>query len=174
MEILIIGGALVALMVYVSTRVKNSAASAYEREKIETEDFSIIKPAEFISPFSENSEYAFNALSRDFGNDEAEEFRQAQANLSVYPNTNFEEIRRNALQLIGKTLSEETSDSVAEKVCLLIGEKAENAVETEVFYKIVESKTQNKIYELKISVLSEFKETYAAAVNELINGFEVK
>ncbi len=174
MEILIIGGALVALMVYVSTRVKNSAASAYKREKVETEEFSIIKPEEFISPFDENSEYAFTALSRDFGTDEAEEFRQARADLRVYQNTDFEEMRRNAAASTGKILSDETSESAAEKICLLLGEKTENEIQSEIFYKIVESKTQNKIYELKITVLSEFKKNYSAAVNELLSGFEVK
>jgi len=174
MEILIIGGALVALMVYVSTRIKNSAASAFERETIETEEFSIIKPENFISPVGENSEFIFTALSRDFGTGEAEEFKQAQAELRVYPNADFEEVCRNARQSAGKIISEETSESVDEKICFLNGEKMETEIETEIFYKIVESKKQNKIYELKISVLSEFREGYSAAVNELLNGFKVK
>ena len=174
MEILIVGGALVALMVYVSTRIKNSAASAFEREAVETADFSIIKPENFISPVSENSEFAFTALSRDFGTGEAEEFKQAQVELRILPNADFEEVYRAARQTAGKIISEETSESVDEKICFLNGEKTENGIETETFYKIIGSKTQNKIYELKISVLSEYRENFLAAVNEFLNSFTVK
>ena len=41
MEIFIVGVAVVALMVYVSTKIKRSAAAAFEREEIEEEDFSL-------------------------------------------------------------------------------------------------------------------------------------
>ena len=174
MEILIIGGALVALMVYVSTRIKKSAASAFERETIETDEFSIIKPENFINPTDDNSEFAFTAHSKDFGTGEAEEFRQAQTNLRVYTDAGFDEVCRNARQSAGKIISNETTESGNEKICFLNGEKTENEIETEVFYKIVESGKQNKIYELKISVLNEFREDYSAAVNEMLQSFTIK
>ncbi|MBA2735580.1 MAG: hypothetical protein H0U50_02210 [Pyrinomonadaceae bacterium] len=174
MEILIIGGILVALMAYVSTKIKKSAASAYQRETIETDEFSIIKPENFINPTGENSGFAFTAHSKDFGTGEAEEFRQAQTNLRVYSNAGFDEVCRNARQSAGKIISNETTESGNEKICFLNGEKTENEIETEVFYKIVESGKQNKIYELKISVLSEFRENYSAAVNELLQSFTIK
>jgi hypothetical protein len=174
MEILIIGVILVALMAYVSTKIKKSAASAFERETIETEGFSIIKPENFINPTSENSEFAFTALSKDFGTEAAEDLRQAQAELRVYPDADFDEVCRNAAESTGKIISEEIRTSDNEKVCFLNGENIEDEVEREIFYKIVESKTRNKIYELKISVLPEYRENYSAAVNEFLNGFSVK
>lgn len=174
MEILIIGGILVALMAYVSTRIKKSAADAYERENIETEEFTIIKPESFISPTGESSEYIFTAYSKDFGRDEAEEFRQSKAELRVYAGAGFEEICRNAKQSAGKIISEETGESGNGKICFLNAEKTENEIETEIFYKIAESEKQNKIYELKISVLSDFRENYSAAVNELLRSFTTK
>jgi hypothetical protein len=173
MEILIIGGALVALMVYVSTRIKKSAASAYERETIETEEFSIIKPENFINPIGENSEFAFTALSKDFGTGEAEEFRQAQAELRVYSNADFDQVRRTAEESTNRIISEETSESGNERICFLNGEKIENEIERIIFYKIVESKTRLKVYELNVSVLSEFKESYSIAANELLKSFTV-
>ena len=43
MEILIIGGILVIIMAAVSTAIKKNAATAYEAETIEKEEFSIEK-----------------------------------------------------------------------------------------------------------------------------------
>ena len=57
---------------------------------------------------------------------------------------------------------------------MTIAQKTEDEIESEIFYKIVASKLGNKIYELKISVLNEFRENYAAAVSEFLNGFKVK
>ena len=174
MEILIIGGALVALMVYVSTRIKKSAASAYERETIETDEFSIVKPENFINPIDENSEFVFTALSKDFGTGAAEEFRQARAELRVHSNAGFDEVCRTAELTIGKIFSKAKSEGGAERTCILSGEKTENEIETEIFYKIVESKTRKKVYELKISVLSGFEGNYSSAASEFLNGFNLK
>ena len=50
MEILIIGGVLVVIMVIISTQIKKAAASAFEREVIETDDFRIVKPSGLMNP----------------------------------------------------------------------------------------------------------------------------
>ena len=50
MEILIPGLILVGLMVWVSTRIKRNAAKAFEREEIETAEFSLTKPEGFLAP----------------------------------------------------------------------------------------------------------------------------
>ena len=174
MEILIIGGALVALMVYVSTRIKNSAASAYERETIETEKFFIVKPENFINPISEKSEFAFTAYSKDFGSDKAEEIRQAQVFLRIYGDENFNEVCRNAKHSAGKIVSEETTKIVDEKICFLKSERTENEIEIETFYKIIENNKQSEVYELKISILSQYKDNYSTAVGELLESFRIK
>lgn len=174
MEIFIIGGALVALMVYVSTRIKNSAASAYERETIETEKFSIVKPENFINPVGEKTEFAFVAYSKDFGTGKAEESRQAQIVLRVYEQGDFAAVCRNAKHSDGKIISEETTKTGDEKICFLKSEKTENDVEIETFYKIIENKKRPEVYELKISILTEYKDNYSAAVGELLESFRVK
>jgi hypothetical protein len=92
MEILIVGVIFVALMVYVSTKIKKSAASAFEQELIEKEDFKLIKPEGFISPIDENSDFAFEAYTKEFGKNEADEFRQAQANLLVISDSSYEAV----------------------------------------------------------------------------------
>lgn len=67
MELLIPGLILVALMVYASTRIKRSAAAAFESETIETDEFIIKKPDGFLSVLGGDPKYAYEAYSRDFG-----------------------------------------------------------------------------------------------------------
>jgi len=148
MEILILGIILVALMAYVSTRIKKSAARAFEREIIETGDFRIVKPEGFLNPISENSEYAFEAYSKDFGEDDAADYRQARAIIKIYKNP------------------EPGENSETES------EKTEKGVTLQTFHKIL--KNDDKVYELEISVLKEYREQYFDKINEMLNSFSLK
>lgn len=146
MEIWIIGGAIVALMIYASTKIKKSAARAFERERIETEEFTIVKPEGFISPFK--SEFAFVAYTKDFGMDTAEEFRQCFVRLKI------------------------NNDADDEKAGLTETVKVEKDVSFKVFRKIV---TKNdKTFDLEISVLQENEEDYKERINEMLESFAVK
>ena len=146
MEILILGIILVALMAYVSTRIKKSAALAFEREIVETEDFSIVKPEGFLSPVGDDSENAFEAYSTDFGENDAAEYRKAT--VKIYKN------------------SGQSEDLPAES------EKTEKGVTTQVFRKFL--KNNGKSYELEISVLKDYREQYFDKINEMLNSFSVK
>jgi hypothetical protein len=148
MEILIIGGIIVALMVYVSTRIKKVSKLAYEREVFDTAEFSIIKPDEFIIPVDENSPFVFEARSRDLGEDEASDFYQCLATIQVQDG--------------------------AEKAQSFETQKTEKDVLFDVFHKTVPDSAGNKIYELEIAVLPEFKEKYRSALDEMLNSFTVK
>jgi len=83
MELLIPGLALVALMVWASTRIKRSAAKAFEAEHIEGDGFSIDKPDGFLQKLDERSEYAFEAYSKEFGSELAGNMRAATAVVMV-------------------------------------------------------------------------------------------
>ncbi|HEX8736655.1 MAG TPA: hypothetical protein VF721_15090 [Pyrinomonadaceae bacterium] len=146
MEIFILGLILVALMAYVSTRIKKSAARAFEKETIETEDFSIVKPEGFLNPLNDNSEYAFEAYSKDFGENDAAEFRKMTARIYKNPER-------------GEDLPDET-------------EKTEKGVTIQTFRKIL--KTDEKSYELEISVLKDYREEYFDKINEMLNSFSLK
>ena len=84
MEILILGILIVALMVFVSTKIKKNAAQAFEREIIETEEFSLIKPEGLLHPLRDNSEFAFEAYSKEFGDEDLRNFWRANAELLVH------------------------------------------------------------------------------------------
>jgi hypothetical protein len=66
MELLIPGLILVALMVYASTRIKRSAAEAFEPETVETDDFVIQKPEGFLHNLNAGRDVLFEAYSKDF------------------------------------------------------------------------------------------------------------
>ncbi len=85
MEILIIGIIVVALMAYVSTRIKRSAAAAFQAETVETDEYSIQKPDGVLSVIGGDPRFAFEAYSKDFGTGQAEKLRQVRATLVIDP-----------------------------------------------------------------------------------------
>ncbi len=176
MEIFIVGVIVVALMVYVSTRIKKSAAQAYEPETIDAEDFTIKKPAGFINPINDDSTFAFEAYTKDFGTDEAKDFRQARARLRRISDSSFDAVCKNVKQSADKVLSKNFSESAAQgqRVFQLETDGVEADVPVFSAWKIVESRERRKIYELQISVLEEYKKNYVDEVAEIIESFVVK
>lgn len=176
MEILIVGVVLVALMAFISTKIKKSAASAFEREIVENDEFRIVKPEGFLNPIKEDSEFAFEAYSKNSGKNDAEKFRQAQATLSVFADSKFEAICENAKKTAGKILSEKAAKNAAQQqnVCFIESEEIKNGVTIITFRKIVESIQKQKIYELQIVVLKNYLEDFAARTEEMLESFVVK
>ena len=176
MEILIIGGILVALMVLVSTKIKKSAAQAFERETIETEDFRFVKPDGFINPLREISDYAFEAYSKEFGEKNERNIWRAQVYLTVSEGMKFNTVCKDIKKKDGKLLSEKfLKDSAdGEKICLIERETSKDDAEFFEFRKIVESRKQEKTYDLKILVLKSFRADYIGRVDEFINSFQLK
>ena len=102
MELLIPGLILVALMIYASTRIKRSAARAFEAETIETDDFVIQKPDGLLNVIGGDPKFAFEAYSRDFGGDGTENIRLATANVVLRPDTSINEAANEILSSNGK------------------------------------------------------------------------
>ncbi len=169
MEILIVGSIIVALMVYASTKIKKSAAQAYEEETIDREDFFLVKPEGLLNPIRSESEFAFEAYSKDYGEEEAGKIRQVLVTLKVLTDKKFTEVCRAAKQSVDKILSEE---KIGKGTFLLKGEKAETGVETEIYHKIIAD--EQKIYDLEITVLGETREAYEERIDRLIESFRVK
>lgn len=175
MEILIIGGILVALMAYVSTRIKKSAASAYEPEKIETAEFALVKPEGFIVPVGTASAFAFEAYTKDFGeSDETEKLRRAQANLRISAGENFAVYCERAKQTFDEILSAETLGAApsGRKICLLKGENQDNNVKTLEYRKIIAG--ESRIYDLQAIVLSDAYDVYGESIEKLVESFQLK
>ncbi len=174
MEILILGGILVALMVFVSTRIKKNSAKAFEREKIETEDYSIYKPEGFIMPVRFKSDFALEMYSKDKGEEKAGTINQAWATLKIFKKDNFAEICRRAKQTAAKIISEETARDGGLNYFFMHGTGAEETVGKEIFYKIIEDTKSGAIYELQSSVLNDYLETHSSKVSAIMQSFTVR
>jgi hypothetical protein len=172
MELLIPGLILVGLMVYVSTRIKRSAAAAFEPEEIETDEFSITKPEGFLHPLNNDNGVSFEAYTKEFGEDDAKKFRHAWAELEIHeasdPDVIIEEIKRSA----EKVLTEETIKVGDRKAYLIDAERLENGVAVTTLYKITAD--GSRVYEMRISVLDEQKDAYLRKIEEMRDSFRLK
>lgn len=170
MEILIIGGAIVALMVYASTRIKRSAAKAFEEEAIETEEFALLKPEGFLNPVEREEFLAFYAYSKEYGEQEsAEKLRQSLIKLKILAGRSLAEIIKDTKKSFDKVLSEEKPD---ETTVLLKGERAEKEVTKIIHHKIVGA--GERIFDLEMYVLADYQEKYAEKAEKLLASFHVK
>ncbi len=175
MEILIIGGAVVLIMVFISTQIKKSAARAFEPETIDTTEFRIVKPRGFLHPLRENSEYLFEAYSKEYGDREERNFWKAQIYLTDAAENSAgkasEQIERDAAQVVSKE-SSQTADH--ETIFLLETEQIQDETEFCDFWKIVESRRWQKIFKLQIRVLKTYRADFLEKVDEITNSFQLK
>ena len=168
MEILIPGLALVALMVYVSTRIKRSAAKAFDEEVVETDEFTITKPEGFFMPTDAN-DLAFAAYSKDFGTGEAGSVRQVTAELRTYEGKTLEAVRDATVAEASKIVSEQ---HLAGGSMILETEVSENGIVLEAERRLVEK--EGKVFELAVTALSETKEAQQRNIDTLLASLDVK
>src|SRR5688500_15102343 len=89
MELLIPGLILVALMVWASTKIKKTAADAFEEEFIETEAYSLRKPEGFLHVIGDEH-HELTAYSREYGKGDNTGVRQATIELDILHDTSVE------------------------------------------------------------------------------------
>ncbi len=167
MEILIVGIIIVALMVYASTKLKKYTAAQFEREEIDAENFSLVKPEGFLHVLNDESKNDFYAYSKEFGKAEAEDVRQAEIFIESFSDKTFAEVCDGI-----KTDAENIlSFSEKGKTCLIETEKTVDEVSITEIYKIVEN---DKIYQLKIEVLENFRSDYKERIETILGSFRVK
>jgi hypothetical protein len=169
MEILIPGLLLVALMVYASTRIKRTAAEAFESETIETDDFVIQKPEGMLNIVNGDPRFVFEAYARDYGKEDAAEVRQVTAELMVTDRS------------LDVTLADAKADGFSSEF---------SEVVDGVKYHIVEAETENKgnavvatykiaskngkSYRMLVKRLGESDEENTRRAANVLDGFELK
>ena len=171
MEFLIPGLILVGLMVWASTRIKRNAAKAFEREEIETADFSLTKPEGFLSIVDPPDGAAFSAYSKEFGIDGAEKMRRSTAELRVFPNAQLSEIVERAKKGASTVLSEQTGVIGGKKCANIVVERLEEGILLESHYNIVAG--TEAVYQLTVNVLSDNKDEFRSRVDELLTSFSL-
>jgi hypothetical protein len=167
MELLIPGLILVALMVYASTRIKRSAARAFEAEYIEGDGFELKKPEGFLHRLGENAEFEFEAYSKEFGGGVAADVRAATAVVR----------KRNAgLRETENTEAGELSNSTNEKFelngnqCSII--RGEAVRDGHVFDAAIKTfETGGRTFTLRIEVLKELSDAFALKIETMLDSF---
>jgi len=170
--ILIPGLILVALMIYASTRIKKTAAAAFEPETIETDEFIIQKPDGFLNKINRDEQFEFEAYSKEFGGAGAENFRQGTAHLKVYDGASIDQAVANLSDSVGE-FTGDISEVVNEiRYRVIEAGRAEKGVEFRTFYKIAERNA--KVYEFEIAALAETSPEFMRKIETMLAGFEVK
>lgn len=168
MEILIPGLILVALMIYASTRIKKSAARAYEPETIETDDFILQKPAGFLAVIGGDPKLAFESYSKEFGGEIAPDVRKATANVLIFdkqrrpadPNSDDEILSDISKKIDGR------SYRVTEAVRTI------NDIAFRVFRK--SSEKDGRIIRLEVVSIEETTDELLNDIESMLHSFEIK
>jgi hypothetical protein len=166
----------IAVLLFISSRIRRAANTAFEPEVVETAEFKINKPEGYLHPLNNGSAFPFEAYSRELGEKGAGRLRKSLVKMSVSDGLNFgktlKSVKQNADNIYSETIPENVPQG--QKICLLEGYKTEDGIKRAVFHKIVESRNQNKTYDLEVSVLEANEDEYIAKASELINSFTVK
>jgi hypothetical protein len=171
MELLIPGLLLVALMVYASTRIKKSAARAFEEETIDTDYFSLIKPEGFLHLINGDTAFAFQAYSKEFGKDDAENLRQAIIDVSIVTDKTFDALCDDAKSGAESVIErpDEISDMKARSIEV---EREIGECEMVIRYLIVD--TPGRVFQLQTNVLKEYINDYFRKINEMEDSLRIK
>ena len=165
MEFLIPGLILVAVMAYLSTRIKRSAAAAFDAEVIETDEYSIQKAEGFLSVVG--SHYLFEAYSKEFGA-VADKMRMATATVTV-SDASIDD----AVAAIEDEIVTDTPEKIGERHYRVI--EAKRAGDDEglrVYYKL--GAKNGKTYTLEIDVLAEATNDLIQKAEGMLASFELK
>lgn len=171
MELLIPGLILVALMVYASTRIKKTAAAAFEAESIETDVFTIEKPEGFLTVLNGDPELLFESYSRAFGDEPAENIKQARIEVRKLTATTPEQAVK-AIAAASKVTSRTTEVINERKYLLIETEKVEKGIGMVELYKLAASGRDT--IELKMIALEQTSEEIASKIQSLASSFFVK
>jgi hypothetical protein len=159
-------------MVWASTRIKRFAAEAFEPETIETEDFIIQKPEGLLHILNDDSGLAFRAYSKEFGTIGAKDIRQATAEIQIFDQENLEARRKAIVEEAESVITETPYVDGGEKATVIELTRIEKGAEFATFYKLVTRGT--RVFELRISVLSEHKDVFLRRIEEMLDGCRIK
>jgi hypothetical protein len=166
----------IALLLFISSKIRNAANQAYEPERIERENFSINKPEGYLNPVEWTPNKPFEAYTRELGERSMGRLRKSLAKLTVSDGLNFDnlrkEIKKDAQEFVSTVFDENAPEG--ERICLIETKKTENEITTVFLNKIVESRWQKKTYNLEISVLEEYRDEYEEKIGEMLNSFSLK
>lgn len=166
----------IAGLLYISSRIRKAAGEAFEPETIENEKFYIFKPEGYLHPINGDSTFPFEAYSRELGERNAGRLKKSLVKLEEFPGLKFKDVRakarKNADEVFSDVLLEDAPEG--QKVCQIEAGKTEDEITRLIFHKIVESRSQQKTFDLQISILEAHADEYIKRISDMINSFTVK
>lgn len=157
-----------ALMVYVSTRIKKSAAAAFAREDITTKTFSFTKPEGFICVSERLSPEACFIHSPGFGETEAAESAyQAEGRLSRHSRP-FDDVKSESVAEGGFAVEDVRSND-----CIVRGVISDNGVDFKIFRRLIQG-ADGKTWDFNVKVLTGNLDEYQAKADEIVSSFRIR
>ncbi|MEP6848940.1 MAG: hypothetical protein ABI999_08785 [Acidobacteriota bacterium] len=173
MELLILGVILVALMAYASTRIKKNAAKAFDQELVEADDFSLLKPEGFLNKINGvDPRYVFQAYSKEFGKDEAENTRQATIDITISKGRSFADACGEAKKDSTSVIERKGLEVSGFKAWSIEAEREVDGSEMVVHSLIVDA--PGRIFSLRSSVLKEHNNDFLRKIDEMEDSLEIK
>ncbi|MBX3293504.1 MAG: hypothetical protein KF881_11520 [Acidobacteria bacterium] len=171
MELLIPGLILVALMVYASTRIKKTAAAAFEPETIETDEFYIEKPEGMLHVLNGDPAKEFESYSKEYGKGAQDNIRQIRAEIIKIKGKSLSSAAADAMRAVD---SPSKTDEVIDgrKYSVVEGTSEEREVPLAVTYKLAVS--GDSLYQLKVTSAGELDADAEGRVVGLVSSFTVK
>lgn len=158
-------------MVYASTKIKKTAAAAFEAETIETDEFLLEKPEGFLNVLNLDPALVLDAYSREFGVEPAADIRQARIQIRQYRVCKMSE----AVALIAERskVKSDISELVGERKYRLIeAERIEKGICFREIYKL--SEKDEDVFELKVIALEDTNEDLLRKIDQIVLSFVVK
>ena len=169
MEILIPGLILVALMVFLSTKIKKSAAKAFEEEQVETDEFRLTKPAGFLWPLDDEKDgLVWSARSKELGEGINSKIRRATAEIRRRPERNMDQ----AAKIIASGMDEvkEGPDIAADRKSISFnGFESVGDVRFASFHKVISG--PKGVLDLNVRALYDHADNFMGGMEELRESF---
>ena len=171
MELLIPGLILVALMVYASTRIKKSAAEAFEAETVDTEHFVLVKPEGLLLVVNGDPNFAAEGYSKDYG--EGEEASQRVIRFTVARTQGAAtDAVGDRLTAGAEIVSRETEVVDGTKYTVIEAVKTDNELATREFHKI--GAAGGNVFDLCITSIAEPDDAARRKIEQMVSSFRLK
>ncbi len=167
--------AFIALLLFISSKIRNAANAAYEPEKIERENFRIFKPEGYLNPVEWTESIPFEAYTRELGERSAGRLRKSLVKLTAADSLKFDslrnEIKKDAQTFVSTVFDENAPEG--QRICLIETKKEDNEIVTVFFNKLVESRPQKKTFNLEISILENYRDEFEERIDRMLESFKV-
>lgn len=172
MELLIPGLILVALMVWASTRIKRTAAAAFDAERVETQDFTIEKPEGFLHVLNDDSGLAFRSYSKGFGKVGTRDVRQATIEIEKHHHTEIDKAKERIEREAESIRSFEAYIDGGERAARIRSMFIVDGGEFERSHKLVTR--GSTVWECRGSVLSDSSDELSSKIEEMLDTLRIK